>query len=114
MAELGAAELMRYQEGMTDQQKMMFMSQYNSERKDRTMAIILSVVLGHFGVDRFYIGDTGMGILKLLTFGLCGILTILDWFTIMGKADDYNRAKASEIATAVRGHAAPVPRPAIS
>ena len=27
------------------------------------------------------IGDTGMGILKLLTCGCCGVLTIIDWFT---------------------------------
>ena len=36
------------------------------------------------------IGDIGMGILKLLTLGLCGILTIVDWFTISKKVKDLN------------------------
>ena len=34
------------------------------------------------------IGDIGMGVLKLLTFGGCGILTIVDWFLITGKVKE--------------------------
>ncbi len=102
MAEIGAAELMTFQDGMTDQQKMMFMSQYNSEKKDRSTGLILSILLGSIGVDRFYLGDTGMGMLKLLTLGLCGIMTIIDWFSIMGRVDDYNRRKAQEICAALK------------
>jgi TM2 domain-containing membrane protein YozV len=54
------------------------------------------------GADRFYVGDTGIGILKLLTGGLCGIMTIIDWFLIMGRADEFNRVKAQEIATSIK------------
>lgn len=43
------------------------------------------------------LGDTGMGILKLLTFGLCGILTIIDWFTIIKKAKQKNFATISMV-----------------
>ena len=46
--------------------------------KDKTTAIILSALLGGLGVDRFYLGYTGMGVLKLLTGGCFGILWILD------------------------------------
>ena len=58
--------------------------------KDPTMMLVVSLFAGSLGIDRFMLGDMGMGILKLLTAGLCGILTIVDWFTIMGKARELN------------------------
>ncbi|MDY3031520.1 MAG: TM2 domain-containing protein [Clostridia bacterium] len=60
------------------------------ELKDPTTILLVSIFLGSFGIDRFMIGDTGMGILKLLTVGVCGILTIVDWFTISKKVKDLN------------------------
>lgn len=50
--------------------------------KDPTTALILSILTGSLGVDRFYIGDTGQGIGKLLTLGGLGVWTIIDWFHI--------------------------------
>ena len=52
--------------------------------KDSTTLLIISIFLGYLGIDRFMLGDIGMGILKLLTCGVCGILTIIDWFTVLG------------------------------
>lgn len=46
--------------------------------KDKTTALIFSVLLGGLGVDRFYLGYTGMGVLKLLTGGCFGVLYIID------------------------------------
>lgn len=60
------------------------------EMKDPTTILIVSLLLGVLGIDRFMIGDTGMGILKLLTCGCCGILTIIDWFTVSKKAKEVN------------------------
>ena len=60
------------------------------EFKDPTTILLLSLFLGTFGVDRFMLGETGMGILKLLTGGLCGILTIIDWFSVQKKAKELN------------------------
>lgn len=60
------------------------------ELKDPTTLLIISIFLGTLGVDRFMLGDIGMGVLKLLTAGLCGILTIIDWFTIMKRTKDLN------------------------
>ena len=50
--------------------------------KAPTTILLVSIFLGTLGIDRFMLGDTGMGILKLLTGGCCGILTIIDWFTV--------------------------------
>lgn len=58
--------------------------------KDPTTILLVSIFLGYLGIDRFMIGDTGMGVLKLLTGGVCGILAIIDWFTISGKTKEIN------------------------
>lgn len=41
-------------------------------------AILLSIFAGYFGVDRFYLGYTGLGVAKLLTGGGCGIWWLID------------------------------------
>jgi TM2 domain-containing membrane protein YozV len=52
--------------------------------KDPTTSLIVSIVGGGLGIDRFMIGDTGIGVAKLLTLGGCGIWSIIDLFLIQG------------------------------
>lgn len=61
--------------------------------KDPTIALIISLLAGTLGIDRFYIGDMGLGVLKLITCGGFGIWTIVDWFLIMGSARSKNMLK---------------------
>ena len=59
--------------------------------KEPTTALIISLLGGgHLGIDRFYIGDTGLGIAKLLTCGGLWIWTIIDWFMIQGATREKN------------------------
>lgn len=58
------------------------------EQKSWTVALILSI-FGGLGLDRFYLGYIGLGILKLITFGGCGIWTLIDFIMIaMNKLPD--------------------------
>ncbi len=60
------------------------------EMKDPTTILLVSIFLGVLGIDRFMIGDIGMGILKLLTLGGLGILAFIDLFTISKKTKEVN------------------------
>ncbi len=61
--------------------------------KDPTTSIIVSLLAGSLGVDRFMIGDTGLGIGKFLTCGGLGIWTIVDWFMIQKATKEKNMQK---------------------
>jgi TM2 domain-containing membrane protein YozV len=63
------------------------------EFKDPTTIIIVSLLAGGLGIDRFLIGDTGLGVGKLLTCGGLGIWTIVDWFLIMDATRQKNMEK---------------------
>jgi TM2 domain-containing membrane protein YozV len=61
--------------------------------KDPTVSLIVSILVGSLGIDRFIIGDTGLGIGKLLTCGGLGIWAIIDWFLIMPATREKNMQK---------------------
>ncbi|WP_456105033.1 TM2 domain-containing protein [Prevotella sp.] len=61
-----------------------------SQMKDPLLSILLSVFVGSFGVDRFYIGDVGLGVGKLLTGGGCGVWWLIDIFLIMDATKQKN------------------------
>lgn len=60
----------------------------------RSIALGLSIAGGFLGLDRFYMGQVPLGILKLLTFGLCGIWWVADVVLIgLGHARDADGQK---------------------
>ena len=57
--------------------------------KSKTVTLFLAVLVGTFGVDRFYLGKIGTGIIKCITLGALGFWTIYDIAMIaMGEAKD--------------------------
>ncbi|GGF27953.1 TM2 domain-containing protein [Echinicola rosea] len=57
---------------------------------------VVSIVGGQMGIDRFMVGDVGLGVLKLLTCGGMGIWAIIDWFMIQGIVREKNGMKLKE------------------
>lgn len=57
--------------------------------KEWLIAVLLSFFVGWLGVDRFYLGHIGLGLLKLITLGGFGIWALVDFILIaVGKVTD--------------------------
>ena len=94
-------------QGMTEQQQMIFMAQYNLMRKDVTAAILLAFFLGSFGAHRFYLGEIGMGFLYL---AFCWTLiphlvALVECFFLPDRVNGYNALLAAAVAAQIRGMA---------
>lgn len=61
-----------------------------AQLKDPTISLVLSILLGGYGIDRIYIGEVGLGILKLLTCGGLGVWWLIDLFLIMERTRENN------------------------
>ena len=61
------------------------------KKKKWVLALVLSVLLGWLGVDRFYAGYVLLGVLKLVTLGGLGVWWLIDIFLIILKKD-FSRA----------------------
>ena len=85
-----ADKIMFLREKMYAMEESKFFMVSGVELKDPTTLLLISLFLGAWGVDRFMLKDTGMGVLKLLTGGCCGILTIVDWFGVQKKTKEMN------------------------
>jgi len=85
---------------MNPDQAKHFVSYYSTKRKD-PQDILIFTLLGFVviaGIQRFVLGQIGMGILYLLTGGLCLIGTIVDLINHKSLTSDYNQKMAYECA----------------
>lgn len=69
----------------------------NITYKNPSTALLISLSAGPMGIDRFFIGEVGSGVIKLLTCGGFGIWTIVDWFIIQGACKDQNMVNFQSI-----------------
>ncbi len=86
-------------EEMPDEKVKIFSNIYRSRRRDPILLLILALIglFGVAGIHRFFVGHIGMGILYLITAGLCFIGTIVDMINYKNFAFEYNRKVAQEI-----------------
>lgn len=80
---------------LADESKLSML--HSVELKDPTMILIVSILAGSLGIDRFLIGDTGLGIGKLLTCGGLGIWWLVDLFLIMDATKQKNMEKVQQM-----------------
>lgn len=84
--------------GMDERQAQNFVMFYSAKRKSPQDILLFTIVgfLGIAGIQRFVVGQMGMGILYILTAGLCFIGTIVDVINHKSIATDYNQKAAYE------------------
>ncbi len=98
-----AVYISKLMESMDEEIAGRFSRVYRARRKDPQI-ILLTAVVGFFGVGglhRFILGQIGMGILYLLTAGLCFIGTIVDVINYKNLAFEYNRDVARDAVSLV-------------
>ena len=85
---------------MDDKQAFQFANIYRTRRKDPQTILLVTLVgfLGISGIQRFLTDQIGMGILYLLTGGICMIGTIIDLVNHKKIAFEYNQKQANQIA----------------
>lgn len=100
--QLYVAQLMK---SMTEEQAEYFSRVYRERRKDPTVTLLAALAgfLGVAGGGRFYLNQIGMGVLYLLTAGLCFIGTIIDIVQHRKMTRKYNEKKADEASAIIRG-----------
>jgi TM2 domain-containing membrane protein YozV len=83
---------------MDEDQASLFAQVYRARRKDSQMILILTLLgfFGFAGLHRFILGQIGLGILYILTLGLCFIGTIVDLVNYKSLAYEYNIKVAHE------------------
>ncbi|MBO9620759.1 MAG: TM2 domain-containing protein [Niabella sp.] len=85
---------------MNEQQQQQFLITYQRKRKSRNEMLLLTLIgfVGVAGIQRLVIGDIALGIIYLLTGGLCLVGTIIDLIKINSLTQEYNQKQALETA----------------
>jgi TM2 domain-containing membrane protein YozV len=65
--------------------------------KDPTTILIFSILLGMWGIDRFVLGEAGLGVAKILTCGGCYVWWIIDMVNAQDHTRQYNFKKLQEL-----------------
>lgn len=93
-----------YMQNLTAEQRMLFQSQFNANKKSGTTGVLAALFLGGLGVHHFYLGRIGVGIVYLIfcwTF-IPAIVALFEAFAMPGRVDQFNDHLALDIAAKVK------------
>lgn len=90
---------------MTEEQAEQFSRVYRQRRKDETSVLLTTLLafIGIAGVNRFYLGQVGMGLAYLFTAGFCLIGTIVDIFNYRSLTTAFNEKQALDVSMLIHG-----------
>jgi TM2 domain-containing membrane protein YozV len=95
---------------MTDEQRMLFETNYRAAAKDELTGVLLALFLGGFGAHHFYLRRNGLGVLYLIFFwtGITYLIAWVECFFMPERVRRYNAALALALSTAI-STGAPMP-----
>ena len=90
--------------GLSNDERLLYQNEFSSKRKEKTTAVLLAVLLGGFGAHRFYMGDTGLGVLYLLFCWtlIPGLAGLVEAFMMGGRVQRYNGNLSNEIVIGIK------------
>jgi len=92
-----------YTANMNDQQRVFFYQEYARVKKDEVVGVLFALLLGCFGIHKFYMGETGWGILYIVFSWtwIPAILGLIECFFMPGRVRRYNDGVAQAIAAGI-------------
>ena len=93
-----------YTANMNDQQRAWFHAEYQRVSKNEAVGVLFALLLGGFGIHKFYMGENGLGILYLLFSwtGIPWVIGFIECFFMPARVRAYNAMQAQSLAAGIR------------
>ena len=98
-AKLSDENIARMVNALPEDKRTPFLMQLNKVKKNPTTAVLLALFLGGVGAHKFYLGQTGLGIVYLLFCWttIPGWISLIEAFSLLVKTAKNNETKAKEL-----------------
>ncbi len=98
-AKLSDENIARMVNALPEEKRTPFLMQLNKVKKNPTTAVLLALFLGGVGAHKFYLGQTGLGIVYLLFCWttIPGWISLIEAFSLLVKTAKNNETKAKEL-----------------